>query len=119
MLSGNPLAMSAGIAALDLLITPGTWERLEKASADLTSGIGATAKAAGIPIQQTRVGMMSTTFFSEFPRQGIGARLHRHIKSDMEGSSVPCLKAVSILPHRRSRLVSCLLCIPMRLFRPQ
>lgn len=66
-LSGNPLAMSAGIAVLDLLKTPGTWEQLEKASADLTSGIGAAAQAAGVPIQQTRVGTMFTTFFSEIP----------------------------------------------------
>jgi glutamate-1-semialdehyde 2,1-aminomutase len=66
-LSGNPLAMSAGIAALDLLKMPGTWDRLEKASADLASGIGAAAQAAGVPIQQTRVGTMFTTFFSEVP----------------------------------------------------
>lgn len=64
-LSGNPLAMSAGIAALDLLKKPGTWERLEEASSALTSGIGAEAGAAGIPVQQTRVGTMFTTFFSE------------------------------------------------------
>jgi glutamate-1-semialdehyde 2,1-aminomutase len=66
-LSGNPLAMSAGIAALDLLKMPGTWDRLEKASAELTSGIGAAAHAAGVPIQQSRVGTMFTTFFSEVP----------------------------------------------------
>jgi len=66
-LSGNPLAMSAGIAALDLLKLPGTWERLEKASADLMFGIGAAAQSAGIPLQQTRVGTMFTNFFSEVP----------------------------------------------------
>ena len=66
-LSGNPLAMSAGIATLDLLKTPGTWEKLEKASADLMSGIDAAAKSAGIPIQQTRVGTMFTNFFSKVP----------------------------------------------------
>jgi glutamate-1-semialdehyde 2,1-aminomutase len=66
-LSGNPLAMSAGIATLDLLKAPGTWERLEKASADLMSGIDAAAKSAGIPLQQTRVGTMFTNFFSEVP----------------------------------------------------
>jgi len=66
-LSGNPLAMSAGIAALDELKIPGTWERLEKASADLANGIGAAARAAGVPIQQTRAGTMFTTFFSETP----------------------------------------------------
>jgi len=66
-LSGNPLAMSAGIAALDLLKVPGTWDRLEKASADLMSGIEAAAVSAGIPLQQTRVGTMFTNFFSEIP----------------------------------------------------
>jgi len=66
-LSGNPLAMSVGIAALDLLKASGTWERLEKASADLMSGIDAAAKSAKIPLQQTRVGTMFTNFFSEVP----------------------------------------------------
>jgi glutamate-1-semialdehyde 2,1-aminomutase len=64
-LSGNPLAMSAGLAALDLLKEPGTWEKLEKTSADLMSGIDAAAKSAGIPLRQTRVGTMFTNFFSE------------------------------------------------------
>jgi len=64
-LSGNPLAMAAGMAALDLLKEPGVWEQLEQASAKLAFGIGVAAKAAGIPIQQTRVGTMFTTFFSE------------------------------------------------------
>ncbi|MFZ5921881.1 MAG: glutamate-1-semialdehyde 2,1-aminomutase [Chloroflexota bacterium] len=71
-LSGNPLAMSAGIAALDLLKTPGTWDRLEQASAGLMSGIEAAAKAAGIPLQQTRVGTMFTNFFSEVPPKDWG-----------------------------------------------
>jgi glutamate-1-semialdehyde 2,1-aminomutase len=66
-LSGNPLAMSAGIAALDLLKASGIWEKLEKASANLMSGIGAAAEAAGIPLQQTRAGTMFTNFFSEVP----------------------------------------------------
>jgi glutamate-1-semialdehyde 2,1-aminomutase len=66
-LSGNPLAMSAGIAVLDLLKEPGIWAKLEKTSVDLTSGIAAAARAASVPIQQTRVGTMFTTFFSEVP----------------------------------------------------
>ena len=66
-LSGNPLAMSAGIAVLNLLREPGIWAKLEKTSADLTSGIAEAAKVANIAIQQTRVGTMFTTFFSEVP----------------------------------------------------
>lgn len=64
-LSGNPLAMSAGIAALDLLREDQCWEKLEQAAAKLEAGISSAAKKAGVPIQQTRVGTMFTTFFSE------------------------------------------------------
>src|SRR6185312_17230159 len=55
-LSGNPLAMAAGAAQLELLREPGTYERLERSSARLAEGLGAAAEAAGVPIYQTRVG---------------------------------------------------------------
>lgn len=64
-LSGNPLAMSAGIAALSLIRGDESWRKLEQVSGRLEAGIGAAAKRAGVPIQQTRVGTMFTTFFSE------------------------------------------------------
>jgi glutamate-1-semialdehyde 2,1-aminomutase len=64
-LSGNPLAMSAGIATLNLLKAPGTWEKLESAGSKLETGIASAAKKAGVSIRQTRVGTMFTTFFSE------------------------------------------------------
>ncbi len=64
-LSGNPLAMSAGIAALDLIRDDECWEKMEQAAAALEAGIACAAKKAGVPIQQTRVGTMFTTFFSE------------------------------------------------------
>lgn len=64
-LSGNPLAMSAGIAALSLIRGDECWEKLERAAAKLEAGISAEAEQAGVPIQQTRVGTMFTTFFSE------------------------------------------------------
>ena len=64
-LSGNPLAMSAGIAALSLIRGENVWRKLEQASGRLEAGIGEAAKRAGVPIQQTRVGTMFTTFFSE------------------------------------------------------
>jgi glutamate-1-semialdehyde 2,1-aminomutase len=64
-LSGNPLAMSAGIAALSLIRGDEVWRKLEQAAAKLEAGISAAAKQAGVPIQQTRVGTMFTTFFSE------------------------------------------------------
>lgn len=64
-LSGNPLAMSAGIAALSLIRGEEVWRKLEQAAGRLEAGIGEAAKRAGVPIQQTRVGTMFTSFFSE------------------------------------------------------
>lgn len=64
-LSGNPLAMSAGIAALKLIRGDEVWRKLEQAAAKLEAGVSAAAESAGVPIQQTRVGTMFATFFSE------------------------------------------------------
>ena len=64
-LSGNPLAMSAGIAALSLIRGEECWRKLEQAATRLEAGVLAAAHHAGVPIQQTRVGTMFTTFFSE------------------------------------------------------
>ena len=64
-LSGNPLAMSAGIATLGLLKGANCWVKLEQAAGRLEAGISSVANKAGIPIRQTRVGTMFTTFFSE------------------------------------------------------
>lgn len=66
-LSGNPLAMAAGETQLRLLQEPGTYERLEALSAALAQGIGEAARAAGVPIYQTRAGSMFTTFFTPDP----------------------------------------------------
>ncbi len=66
-LSGNPLAMAAGIATLTALKQPGLWDRLEAATATLAEGIGEAARDAGVPVQQTRVGTMFCTFFSDRP----------------------------------------------------
>ena len=64
-LAGNPLAMSAGIATLDLIRGDGIWDEMETRATQLESGIRAAAERTGIPIQQTRVGTMFCTFFSE------------------------------------------------------
>ncbi|KAA0891602.1 glutamate-1-semialdehyde 2,1-aminomutase [Oryzomonas rubra] len=64
-LSGNPLAMSAGIATLTLLKQPGFYEKLEEKSRQVAEGIAAAAKTAGYPIYSTRVGSMFCAFFSK------------------------------------------------------
>jgi len=64
-LSGNPLAMTAGIETLKLLQQPGFYQQLESKSAALSEGISQAAKAAGYPIYSTRVGSMFCAFFTK------------------------------------------------------
>ncbi len=66
-LSGNPLAMTAGIETLKVLKGEGVWEELERKSARLCEGIGQAAQKVGVPITQTRAGTMFCTFFTPEP----------------------------------------------------
>ena len=63
-LSGNPLAVSAGIETLRQLKARGVYTKLEEQSAALAKGIGDAAKKAGVPLTQTRVGSMLGAFFT-------------------------------------------------------
>ncbi len=62
-LSGNPLAMSAGLATLELLKEPGTYETLDRRSAALAGGLVAAAATARVPVAVNRVGSMVGLFF--------------------------------------------------------
>ncbi len=64
-LSGNPLAMTAGIETLKLLQRPGFYNELEEKSAYIANGIAKAAKDAGYPIYSTRVGSMFCAFFTQ------------------------------------------------------
>ena len=64
-LSGNPLAMTAGIETLKALKGPGVYEELERRAAKLADGLGESATAAGVPVYQTRVGSMLCLFFTD------------------------------------------------------
>lgn len=66
-LSGNPLAMAAGLKAMEILGRPGTYERLEALGAQLGDGLLAAARAAGVPARLNRVGSMLTVFFCDGP----------------------------------------------------
>ncbi len=66
-LSGNPLAMAAGLATLDVLSRPGTWERAEAWAARFAYLLAKSAASVGIPLTVQRVGTMLTPFFSETP----------------------------------------------------
>ena len=68
-LSGNPLAMAAGIATLQVLAQPGTYEQLEERAGRLAQGLEEAARRAGVPLQINRVGSMLTPFFTDRPVQ--------------------------------------------------
>jgi glutamate-1-semialdehyde 2,1-aminomutase len=63
-LSGNPLAMRAGLETLNIINQPGFYEELEKKSARLEEGLGRNLENLGVKLYQTRVGSMSCLFFN-------------------------------------------------------
>ena len=66
-LSGNPVAVAAGMAQVKALQAPGTYERLEQVGRQIEEGLLAEAKAAGVPVTLNRVGSMFTVFFTDAP----------------------------------------------------
>src|SRR5712691_8629964 len=66
-LSGNPLAVAAGLATLRALERPGVYERLEAMGARVEREITEAAAAAGVPVRVNRVGSMLTVFFTDGP----------------------------------------------------
>jgi glutamate-1-semialdehyde 2,1-aminomutase len=62
-LSGNPLAMAAGLATLELLAEPKTYQMLEQRASELAEGLTSAAAAAAVPLVVNRVGSMLTPFF--------------------------------------------------------
>ncbi len=66
-LSGNPLAMAAGLATLRRLREPGTYELLESRGARLESILKESAREAGVPLHVNRVGSLLGLFFNPGP----------------------------------------------------
>jgi glutamate-1-semialdehyde 2,1-aminomutase len=66
-LSGNPVAMAAGLAMLELVQAPGFHAALEATTNTLCDGLEAAARDAGVPLHTTRVGGMFGMFFSDAP----------------------------------------------------
>ena len=67
-LSGNPIAMQAGLTTLELIDEPGFYESLEQQSGKLINGLQVLADAAGIPFTTNRVGSMFGLFFTNTTR---------------------------------------------------
>jgi glutamate-1-semialdehyde 2,1-aminomutase len=66
-LSGNPLAMTAGLATLEALRAPGVYDRLEALGARLGAGLARAAADAGIPVTLPRQGAMGCMYFTDRP----------------------------------------------------
>ena len=74
-LSGNPLAVTAGITTLNLLSEPGTYKQLERKAAALAEGLAEATKKNGIDAWHSRVGSMLMLYFtSETVTDADGAR---------------------------------------------
>lgn len=64
-LSGNPIAMAAGIATINALKQPGVYEDLEAKGQRMAEGLKAAAEAANIPVYGTQVGSLTCMFFTD------------------------------------------------------
>jgi len=66
-LSGNPLAMAAGLATLRILKDRNVYQELEQKAKKLFFGLSDAAKKVGLPIYMNRIGSMGAIFFTETP----------------------------------------------------
>ncbi len=66
-LSGNPLAMTAGIETLRTIAEPGVWDAIKNKGERLLAGLGDAAAEADVPGHITQAGTMFGFFFTEFP----------------------------------------------------
>ncbi len=79
-LSGNPLAMAAGIANLEALRATNAYDQLEKLGEQLAAGMRAAAKAAGVAVQFNSCGSMFCGYFTDSPVHNLADAM----KSDRE-----------------------------------
>jgi glutamate-1-semialdehyde 2,1-aminomutase len=66
-LSGNPLALAAGLAALEELSAGDAYAKLEETGAALEAGMKEAARSAKIPVQFNRIGSMFCAYFTAQP----------------------------------------------------
>ena len=64
-LSGNPLAMAAGLATLEVIAADGAWQEVAARTEAVAAGIAERAAAAGVAVSQHTAGTMFSTFFAE------------------------------------------------------
>ncbi|MEE2948124.1 MAG: glutamate-1-semialdehyde 2,1-aminomutase [Verrucomicrobiota bacterium] len=66
-LSGNPLAMAAGVAVLEALADGSVYKTIDALGQALSDGLVKAAKAAGVAVQLQRIGSMSCCYFADMP----------------------------------------------------
>ena len=102
-LSGNPLAMAAGIATLrELKTRPGIYQQLEQRSAALVDGVLNAAKKKGVALTANRVAPCSPG--SSSPAQSmIGTPLRNQTRKPSANSIAQCWNVASICRHRNMK----------------
>ena len=66
-LSGNPVAMSAGLATIEVIEAPGVFAQMVARLTQLNRELGAIMSEAGIPVYQNQAGAMAALFFTDIP----------------------------------------------------
>ena len=102
-LSGNPLAMAAGIATLEVLRDPSVWERLERAGARLVSGLEAAARCSGRPASVRARGHDVRVLLRRRAGHRLGVREALRHTTLRAPSTARCSSAASTSLRRSSR----------------
>ena len=107
-LSGNPLAMAAGIETIRQLMQPGVYEALERVSARLEAGLAAAAAKTGAAMTINRVGSMMTAFFTPDPVTDFASALKSDTRKHAAFFNRMLNAGVSLAPSQFEALfVSC------------
>ena len=80
-LSGNPVAMAAGLAMLEAIQAPGFYDTLAQSTAALCSGLEAIAKEQGVAFSTQSIGGMFGLFFSEQPATRFSELAHCDLRA--------------------------------------
>ena len=75
-LSGNPIAMAAGLANLEELNHSGAYDKLEKIGEQLEAGMTDAAKSANVPVRFNRCGSMFCGYFTSEPVHNVADAMH-------------------------------------------
>ena len=105
-LSGNPIAVAAGIATLKLVAEPGFYDRLSTTAERLTRGLEELGRAKGIPISTNQFGGMFGVSSPKSQKCEVSNTLWAAMSSASTNIFTQCWSAVSIWHRQRSKRLS-------------